>query len=152
GRDIWAVLDVSRSMLAEDRISSPPPSTLRGAASMEGYSRLDRAKRSLRDLADTLQRQGDYRLGLVAFAGQAKVLCPLTADYDHFRFALALAHPDRFGPAGRLSYNDDGTASGTSLRAALSLTATLHDPRVRGFEHVVLITDGDDLAGGWEAA
>ena len=152
GRDIWIVLDVSRSMLAEDRASPPVPIPNRKGSWGDGYSRLDRAKRYLRELAEVLQKNGDYRLGLVVFAGQAKVLCPLTEDYEHFRFALAIAHPDRFGPAARLGYNDDGAGFGTSLRAALGLTAALHDPRLRGFEHVVLITDGDDLAGGWESA
>lgn len=152
GRDLWVVLDVSRSMLAEDRASLPNRSLNRDGSWGEGNNRLDRAKHYLRELADTLERHGDYRLGLVAFAGQAKVLCPLTEDYDHFRFALALARPDRFGTAGRLSYNDDGAGFGTSLRAALSLAATLHDPRLGGFEHVVLVTDGDDLAGGWQTA
>jgi Ca-activated chloride channel family protein len=134
GRDIWIVLDVSRSMLAENP------------------SRLERAKQYVRELAEELQRHGEYRLGLIAFAGQAKVLCPLTDDYNHFYYALKLAHPDRFGSAGRLGYNDDGSSFGTSLRAALNLAAIVHEELLRGYEQVVLITDGDDLAGNWQPA
>jgi len=134
GRDIWITLDVSRSMLAEDP-----------------QSRLDRAKRYVRELLDDVQRHGDYRLGLIVFAGKAKVLCPLTEDLDHFRFALELAHPDWLGPSGRLGLGEESGSFGTSLRAALTLTAGFHDDRLRGFEHVLLITDGDDLAGGWQS-
>jgi Ca-activated chloride channel family protein len=121
-------------MLAEDR----PPA-----------SRLARAKAYLEELTDTLQRRGGNRLGLVVFAGKAKVLCPLTEDYDHFRFALELAHPDRLGATGRLGYTDDGTSYGTSLRQALHLAAAVHDPRFPGFQEILLISDGDDLAGDW---
>ncbi len=134
GRDLWIAIDVSRSMAAEDPVC-----------------RLDRGKRYLRDLVEMVQRRGDYRLGLIAFAGKAKVLCPLTEDFDHFRYALALADPDRLGPAGRLGYNDDGSSFGTSLQAALAMAAASHDEQVRGYEHLLLITDGDDLAGNWQA-
>jgi Ca-activated chloride channel family protein len=132
GRDVWVVLDVSRSMLAEDR----PPA-----------SRLDRAKTAVRELAAELRRRGDYRLGLIAFAGRARLLCPLTDDFDHFAYALdVLAHPDRLGPAARVSAEGEGT----SLRAALELAAGVTDEAARGYQHLVLISDGDDLAGGWQ--
>src|SRR5207245_152963 len=54
------------------------------------------------------------------------------------------------GPAWRAAYDDDGSSFCTSLRAALSLAASLHDEQTRGYEHVVLVTDGDDLAGNWQ--
>ena len=62
GVDVMLVLDVSRSMQAED--VKP--------------SRLARAKYQIRGLLDLLR--GD-RVGLVVFAGQAFVQCPLTTDY-----------------------------------------------------------------------
>src|SRR5207302_10862009 len=62
GRDVLIVLDVSRSMLAED----------------VAPSRLARAKADVHDLAVWLERQGGYRVGLVAFADRAALLCPLT--------------------------------------------------------------------------
>src|SRR2546423_762369 len=73
GRDVVVVLDLSRSMLAQDALPS----------------RLGRAKDALRELADAVQARGGHRLGLVVFAGQAAVVCPLTHDYDHFRAKLA---------------------------------------------------------------
>jgi Ca-activated chloride channel family protein len=134
GRDILVVLDISRSMLAEDR----PP-----------RSRLLRAQDQLFELADVLQRRGGYRIGLIGFAGQARVLCQLTDDYDAFRFAVAEARPELLGVGERIGYKEDGTSFGTSLRRALELAAQTHDPRFRGFQEVLLISDGDDLAGDW---
>ena len=67
--DIMVVLDVSRSMLAED--ASP--------------NRLARAKA---ELAEFVDRVTGHRVGLVAFAGRAAVKCPLTSDYGFFRLVL----------------------------------------------------------------
>ncbi len=69
GSDLYVLIDVSRSMLAED----VPP------------SRLGRAKA---DVAALVNRLDGERLGLIAFAGQAVVKCPLTVDYDAFRRSL----------------------------------------------------------------
>src|SRR5487761_1492093 len=70
GRDLVVVLDCSRSMLAE----TP--------------SRLERARDALLDLADAVESRGGHRLALVLFAGKARLACPLTHDYDHFRSKL----------------------------------------------------------------
>jgi Ca-activated chloride channel family protein len=67
--DIMIVLDVSRSMLAED--AAP--------------NRLARAKA---ELAEFVDRVTGHRVGLVAFAGRAAVKCPLTSDYGFFRLVL----------------------------------------------------------------
>ena len=69
GRDVVFLLDVSKSMLAEDLVPN----------------RLERAKLAILDAVDRLQ--GD-RVALVAFAGTAVVKCPLTLDYGFFRLAL----------------------------------------------------------------
>src|SRR5262245_23267359 len=69
GRDLVVVLDLSRSMLAEQP------------------TRQERARRALFDLAESLQRRGGHRIALVVFAARAKLVCPLTHDYDHFRDA-----------------------------------------------------------------
>jgi Ca-activated chloride channel family protein len=137
GRDILIVLDISRSMLAEDR----PP-----------RSRLTRAKTEVLALVAQLQRRGGHRLGLIGFAGQARVLCPLTEDFDHFRFALDLAHPDRLGPGERIGYGEGGSGYGTSLRHALEFAVATHDPAAQGFQEILLVSDGDDLAGDWQEA
>src|SRR5262249_22238232 len=124
------VLDCSRSMFAE----TP--------------SRLERARNALRDLAEALQPRGGHRLGLVTFAGAAKVACPLTHDYNLFRDAVEavdLSHPD---PA----LEPDAAASGTRIGLALEVAVEAHDERYRGLRDIVLLSDGDDPArdGEWE--
>lgn len=69
GVDIMIAVDVSRSMLTKDVLPS----------------RLDRTKLALEDLVGQLR--GD-RVGLIAFAGQAFVQCPLTIDYNGFLLAV----------------------------------------------------------------
>ncbi|MBK9071272.1 MAG: VWA domain-containing protein [Myxococcales bacterium] len=67
--DVMIVLDVSKSMLAEDVTPN----------------RLTRAKA---DIARLATRLAGARLGLVVFAGRAAVACPLTIDDAFFRFVL----------------------------------------------------------------
>lgn len=114
GRDVVFVLDVSRSMLAEDL----PP------------SRLDRAKLAILDAIESLE--GD-RVALVAFAGAAAVKCPLTLDYGFFRMALEDISPD--------SVARGGTLIGDALRKTLS---EVFDDKPSQFRDVILITDGED--------
>lgn len=114
GRDVVFLLDVSRSMLAEDL--SP--------------NRLERAKLAIGDCLARLQ--GD-RVSLVAFAGSAKVFCPLTLDYGFFRQMLA-----------RVSSAVDvrgGTNIGDSLRL---VQQEVFDNQVKAYKDIILITDGED--------
>jgi Ca-activated chloride channel family protein len=74
GIEVMFVLDVSRSMLAED--ATP--------------NRLERAKQQIKDTVDEMA--GD-RVGLFVFAGDAKQQIPLTTHYDDFKQAL-----DEVGP------------------------------------------------------
>jgi Ca-activated chloride channel homolog len=69
GVDLFVLLDVSRSMLAED----------------VAPNRLERAKSDVRDLLRKLP--GD-RVGLIAFAGAPAVIVPLTSDQGFFLGAL----------------------------------------------------------------
>ena len=113
GSDLYVLIDVSRSMLAQD----VPP------------SRLGRAKA---DVAALLNRLEGERVGLIAFAGQAVVKCPLTVDYDAFRRSL-----DELDPA---SAPRGGTAIGDAIRKALEV---FHAKTERD-QAILLITDGDD--------
>jgi Ca-activated chloride channel family protein len=110
--DIVVVLDVSRSMLAED--AAP--------------NRLQRAKA---EIADLLARLKGHRVGLVAFAGRAQVLCPLTPDYGFFRMILDRTDPRSIGRGG--------TRIGDGLRMAKTAFAAGPGARL-----VLLITDGED--------
>ena len=91
GVDVMLVLDVSRSMAAED--AKP--------------NRLARAKYQIRQLLDLLE--GD-RAGLVIFAGKAFVQCPLTTDYGAIDMFLNILGPG--------SVSAQGTAIGDALRLA----------------------------------
>jgi Ca-activated chloride channel family protein len=123
GRDVVAVLDCSRSMLAE----TP--------------SRIERARQALLDLADAVEQRGGHRVALVVFAGKTKLACPLTHDYDHFRSRLevleTLAQERDLEPG-------PGEKSGTRLGQALSLAATCDDSRFPNTRDILLLSDGDD--------
>jgi Ca-activated chloride channel family protein len=129
GRDLIVVLDLSASMLADD----VPP------------SRLGRAREALTALANQVQKRGGHRLALVAFAARAKVVCPLTHDYAHFRDKLAdldaaaLPRDLRPGPGGSPS----GTRIGAGLQEAVSRA---FDPRYPSQTDILLVSDGDDPA------
>ena len=117
------VLDVSRSMLAED--AAP--------------NRLARAKA---EIAQLVGRLDGHRVGLIAFAGRAVPVCPLTPDHSYFNTVLSTVDTRSAGKGG--------SRVGEAIKAAL-----------RGFPHgpgaklMVLITDGDDqdpyTRGGREA-
>ena len=83
GVDIVVVLDLSRSMLAEDAVPN----------------RLERARQYIRDLVDQL---GGDRVALVTFAGTASLKCPLTVDYAAFGLALATVTPEGVSRGGSL--------------------------------------------------
>jgi len=112
GQDILFVLDCSRSMLATD--VSP--------------SRMQRAKLAILDF---VQRHGHGRVGLVAFAGQAFLQCPLTFDYAAFQDALTLV--------------DDKTIPipGTDIGRALEEAYLAMDKGERE-KLMVVVTDGGD--------
>jgi Ca-activated chloride channel homolog len=114
GRDVVFLLDVSRSMLAEDLAPN----------------RLERAKLAILDSVAKLQ--GD-RVALVVFAGNSVVKCPLTHDYGFFRMALEDVSPD--------SVSRGGTLIGDAIRSVIE---QVFDNQARGHRDVILITDGED--------
>jgi Ca-activated chloride channel family protein len=75
GVDVMIVLDVSKSMLAQD--VKP--------------SRLDKAKQLLYRLIDRLQND---RVGLILFAGRAYMQMPLTTDHSAAKLYISEAGPD----------------------------------------------------------
>jgi Ca-activated chloride channel family protein len=135
GRDLVIVLDMSRSMLAEDVLGTSAP------------NRLGRAKDALADLVATVRRRGGHRLALVVFAARARLVCPLTHDYDHVRDALARLDPADLYP---LIGPSAEAASGTRMGEALARAVQASDPRFRGYQDILLISDGDDPAGDEE--
>lgn len=127
--DVMVLLDVSRSMLARDIAPS----------------RLERAKLAIRD--DLLPVLGGDRIGLITFAGDAVLSCPMTMDYGTFRLALDDVEPR--------SVARGGTKIGDAIRLAERLFAK---DKLDSHKLVLLISDGGDqesypveaAAGLWE--
>ncbi|MCX6913064.1 MAG: VWA domain-containing protein [Verrucomicrobia bacterium] len=116
GQDTLFILDCSRSMLAGDVTPN----------------RLQRAKLAI---LDYVQRSSRGRIGLVAFAGQAFLQCPLTFDYGAFRDALSVID-ERTIPV-------PGTDIGRALDEAYRAMEKGERQKV-----LVLLTDGEDLEQG----
>ena len=91
GIEVMFVLDVSRSMLAED----------------VAPNRLERAKQMIKDTVDEMS--GD-RVGLTLFAGESRQQIPLTNHYDDFKQSL-----DEVGPP---SLSRGGSRLGDAIRIA----------------------------------
>jgi Ca-activated chloride channel homolog len=121
GSDLALVMDVSASMDARD----VPP------------SRLDEAKR---EALAVLDRVTGSRVAVVAFAGDAVRLCPLTQDLAAVRLTLESLTSG--------SVSEPGTDLGKALRKARGLMPS----GSREEQAVVLWTDGEDLEHGGRAA
>jgi len=117
GIDIVVALDVSNSMLARDMKPN----------------RLAKARQEIQGIVDRLK--GD-RIGLVAFAGEAFVQCPLTLDYAAALFLL-----------GAMDQNSV-SVQGTSLSAAIEKSASAFNQQEKKHKVVLLLTDGEDHEEG----
>ena len=121
GLDIVVAVDTSKSMLATDIAPN----------------RLARAKLAALEL---MQKAGTDRMGLVVFAGDAFLECPLTIDNTAFQQCVQALDVNSI-PQG-------GTAIATAINTAL--TAFKEDSR---HKVLVLLTDGEDNdTGALEAA
>ena len=116
GIDIVIALDASKSMLATD----------------VAPSRLARAKTQVASLLDNLSTN---RVGIVAFAGEAQVMCPLTTDVEAAKLFLDIIDPANMPKPG------------TNIENAVVTAASLFDPSDETSKALVLITDGDNLDG-----
>jgi Ca-activated chloride channel homolog len=116
GLDIVVAIDTSKSMLATD--VQP--------------DRLSRAKFAALDL---MQQAKSDRLGLVAFAGEAFLRCPLTIDDTAFRQSVESLDVNAISQGG----TDIGGAIHTALTAFKEQD---------NFKVLVLFTDGEDNDAG----
>ena len=117
GVEMMLVVDVSRSMLAEDFLPN----------------RLDRTRYAIDKLFASLNQD---RVGVVVFAGEAKVQLPITTDY---RMARSFAK--------RLS-TDLVSVQGTELGDAIELATLSFSDREGASRAMVIITDGEAHDGG----
>jgi Ca-activated chloride channel family protein len=121
GLDIVVAVDTSKSMLATDIAPN----------------RLERAKLAALEL---MQRAGTDRMGLVAFAGDAFLECPLTIDNTAFQQSAQALNVNSI-PQG-----------GTALAAAINTALTAFKEK-NHYKALVLFTDGEDNdEGALEAA
>jgi Ca-activated chloride channel family protein len=112
GLDVVVAIDTSKSMLATDIAPN----------------RLERSKLAALEL---MQRSGANRLGLVAFAGDAFLECPLTTDDTVFQQSVQELDVNAI-PEG-------GTAIATAINEALTAFKETGHHRA-----MVLFTDGED--------
>ncbi|NOZ13438.1 MAG: VWA domain-containing protein [Acidobacteria bacterium] len=121
GRDIFLVVDVSKSMNARDL----KPSRLAVTKEM---------------VYDLLSRMKNDRVGIIVFAGDAFIQCPLTTDYE----AVAMF----------MDGVDTGitSAAGTDLGRALELASRSFQENTGGYRTVVVFSDGEDFGNNVTAA
>jgi len=117
GLDIMVVIDVSKSMLTQD--VKP--------------SRLERTKLAIKDLV--MKLNGADHIGLIAFAGDAVVMCPLTYDYNGFLLSLE-----------DLSVNSI-PRGGTDIDQAIDQSVNAYKGMTDSDKAVILVTDGEDQEG-----
>ena len=117
GNEIVFALDTSRSMSTPDMKPD----------------RLTRAKLAIDDFTDGLD--GDA-VGLVAFAGDAFLVCPITLDYGAFHESLSAVDINTI-PRG-----------GTNMSSAIREAQAALRRRPGSDKILILVTDGEDLEGG----
>lgn len=121
GIDIVFAMDISKSMLAED----------------VAPSRLEKSKQIVSQIINQL---GNDRIGIVAYAGSAFPVLPITTDYSVAKMFLQSMN------TGMVS------SQGTSLDEAIKLSATYFDDKSKTSKLLILISDGEDHSEGAQAA
>ncbi len=119
--EVVVCLDVSRSMAARDLLPS------RFAAAQ-------------RQLGELVEAAAGTRLGLVVFAGEARLVVPLTTDGAAVALLAATLAPGAVGRGG----TDLGAAIDTAAQALQRVHATSGS--------IVVLSDGEDFAGNGVAA
>ena len=117
GIDIVFAVDVSKSMLAEDIAPN----------------RLDKSKQIISQIINEL---GADRIGVVAYAGSAFPVLPLTTDYGVAKMFVQSMNP------GMVS------SQGTSLDEAIRISKGYFDEKSKTSKLVILISDGEDHSEG----
>lgn len=121
GIDIVFAMDVSKSMLCED----------------VAPNRLEKSKQIVSQIINQL---GSDRIGIVAYAGSAFPVLPITTDYGVAKMFLQSMEP------GMVS------SQGTSLDEAIKLSGTYFDDKSKTSKLLIMISDGEDHSEGAEAA
>lgn len=116
GRDVMVLLDISRSMMAQD--VSP--------------NRMALAKIKIRNLVSLLDTE---RVGLILFSGTAVVQCPLTKDLSSFLGQLEAADAE--------TISSGTTVLGKALNKAAEVFKKVRSNKNK---IVLIVTDGEDFS------
>jgi len=138
GIDIMIACDLSGSMSAPDMVF-----TTRDEQGNKRQVAVDRLTAAKHVMDEFITGRPNDRIGLVAFAGKAKLCSPLTLDHAIVRYIISqfyLATSDRFGRGERPGYiSEDGTAIGTAIASAAT---RLNERKETKSKVIILVTDG----------
>ena len=113
GVDIVFALDVSKSMLSEDIAPS-------------------RLLKSKQIISKVIEKLGGDRIGIIAYAGKAYPLLPITTDYASAKMMLGNANTDMI------------PSQGTAIASAIEMTNQYFDDEDQQNKILVIISDGED--------
>ena len=139
GIDIMIAADLSGSMSAQDMLFDTRDN--RGRRVRKVTDRLAAAKYVI---SDFISHRPNDRLGLVAFAGRAKLCAPLTLDHGLLTSIIRefyLSNPMTRQPG---YINEDGTAIGSAIASAAARLEEREDTKSKV---IILVTDGESNAG-----
>ena len=143
GIDIMIACDLSGSMSIADMTF-----TGRNAVGLTTQTTVDRLRAAKHVIKEFINSRPNDRIGLVAFAGKAKLCSPLTLDHSIVHYIIDqfyLAEPDGFGRVARPGYiEEDGTAIGTAIASAAT---RLHERQETKSKVIILVTDGVNNSG-----
>ena len=121
GIDIVFAIDVSKSMLCEDIAPN----------------RLEKSKQVVSQIINNL---GSDRIGIIAYAGSAFPVLPITTDYNVAKMFLQSMTPDMV------------SSQGSNLDEAIKLSEKYFEGSPNTSKLMIMITDGEDHSEGAESA
>lgn len=143
GIDIMLACDLSGSMAEADMVFN-----VRDNRNRLRRTAVDRLTAARHVLKEFISGRPNDRIGLVAFAGKAKLCSPLTLDHGIVRYVIDqfyLAHPGGFGEPARPGYiEQDGTAIGSAIASAAT---RLNERQETKSKVIILVTDGVNNSG-----
>lgn len=139
GIDIMIAFDLSGSMAAPDMNF-----TSKDARGRTVQQRVDRLTAAKHVIDQFIEKRPNDRMGIVAFAGQAKLSCPLTLDHQMLRHMMGLFYLEdvRRNIPGYIA------AQGTAIGSAIASAATrLEERKDTKSKIIILVTDGHSNRG-----
>lgn len=132
GIDIMIACDLSGSMASQDMLI-----TTQDRLGRKQHAAIDRLTAAKHVINEFIAGRPNDRIGLVAFAGKAKLCSPLTLDHGIVRYIISefyLADDRRPGYIA-----EDGTAIGTAIASA---ALRLDERQETKSKVIILVTDG----------